>query len=149
MGPIAEVRTRPRCKNCRYFTVFKDNRHSGVCHRLGIDLLLREDLRFDEDLVQAGILQADVCINPGSTVNDNQPDSQVLHVRVLEGFGCVRHEFANRIECLHCGDVISSSEPHQFVRCSCGKCGVDGGLEYFDGRRIGIPDEDYIDYDDL
>jgi hypothetical protein len=41
----------------------------------------------------------------------------------------------NRIRCLTCHDVIESKYTHDFVSCKCGKCSVDGGLEYL--RRAG------------
>ncbi len=41
----------------------------------------------------------------------------------------------NVIRCKHCGDVIESRSSHDFVTCSCGKCAVDGGLDYL--RRMG------------
>lgn len=36
----------------------------------------------------------------------------------------------NRIRCKFCGDIIQSTSVHDFVRCKCGKCSTDGGLEY-------------------
>ncbi len=36
----------------------------------------------------------------------------------------------NAIQCKECGDIIESTHTHNFVRCSCGSCAVDGGLEY-------------------
>lgn len=41
----------------------------------------------------------------------------------------------NRIKCNHCNDEITSYNRHDFVMCSCGRCGVDGGLEYL--KRTG------------
>ena len=40
----------------------------------------------------------------------------------------------NRIKCLKCGDIIESTYRHDFVRCSCGACFVDGGHDYM---RVG------------
>ena len=40
----------------------------------------------------------------------------------------------NAIRCNHCGDVIESTHRHDFVRCTCGKVAVDGGLDY--ARRL-------------
>ena len=40
----------------------------------------------------------------------------------------------NCIQCKACGEVIESKSIHDFVSCSCGKCSVDGGLEYL--RRV-------------
>ncbi|MBR3780096.1 MAG: hypothetical protein IKK63_02710 [Clostridia bacterium] len=36
----------------------------------------------------------------------------------------------NAIQCKLCGDIIESTYTHNFVRCSCGSCAVDGGLDY-------------------
>jgi hypothetical protein len=36
----------------------------------------------------------------------------------------------NSIKCNHCNDEIESKHVHDFVRCKCGKVGVDGGLAY-------------------
>lgn len=40
----------------------------------------------------------------------------------------------NCIRCNHCGDVIVSKHRHDFVRCQCGVCAVDGGTDYI--RRL-------------
>ena len=44
----------------------------------------------------------------------------------------------NSAECLKCGDKIESRHVHDFVSCSCGNIGVDGGSHYL--RRIGTLD---------
>jgi hypothetical protein len=49
----------------------------------------------------------------------------------------------NAVRCKRCGDVIESKSTHDAVKCSCGACAVDGGLEYL--RRLGHPD----DYEEL
>ena len=36
----------------------------------------------------------------------------------------------NAIRCKLCGDVIESTNRHDYVSCSCGACAVDGGLNY-------------------
>lgn len=36
----------------------------------------------------------------------------------------------NAIRCRLCGDEIESVSRHEFVRCSCGACALDGGLDY-------------------
>lgn len=41
----------------------------------------------------------------------------------------------NCASCLSCGDILKSHHRHDFVSCSCGKIGVDGGREYI--RRVG------------
>ena len=40
----------------------------------------------------------------------------------------------NKIRCKHCGDVIESRTPHEFVTCSCRAVAVDGGHDYL--RRV-------------
>ena len=39
------------------------------------------------------------------------------------------------VTCSLCKDVISSKHRHDFVMCSCGSVGVDGGSDYF--RMVG------------
>lgn len=36
----------------------------------------------------------------------------------------------NALKCKLCGDIIESKSTHDFVRCKCGKCFVDGGKDY-------------------
>lgn len=36
----------------------------------------------------------------------------------------------NRCKCNKCGDIIESKSVHDFVRCKCGACSTDGGLDY-------------------
>lgn len=36
----------------------------------------------------------------------------------------------NAIRCKLCGDEIESNNRHDYVRCSCGACAVDGGHDY-------------------
>ena len=47
---------------------------------------------------------------------------------------------SNKIRCKSCGDIIESKTTHDFRQCSCGKCAVDGGLDYL--KRSGN-DNDY------
>lgn len=37
---------------------------------------------------------------------------------------------SNKIQCKECGEIIESVKTHDFKRCSCGSCAVDGGKEY-------------------
>lgn len=41
---------------------------------------------------------------------------------------------ANRAGCQECGDVIESTDRHDYKTCSCGNISVDGGGDYF--RRL-------------
>lgn len=34
------------------------------------------------------------------------------------------------IECPTCGDILFSRANHDFRRCTCGECAIDGGFEY-------------------
>jgi hypothetical protein len=36
----------------------------------------------------------------------------------------------NKAQCKLCGDVIQSTNRHDFVRCGCGEIAVDGGTSY-------------------
>jgi len=36
----------------------------------------------------------------------------------------------NKIQCLHCKDIIESTHRHDFKWCRCGKVSVDGGNDY-------------------
>ena len=47
----------------------------------------------------------------------------------------IRKIMCNKVKCKFCGDIIESKYPHNFVKCSCGKIAIDGGLEYL--KRIG------------
>ncbi len=67
----------------------------------------------------------------------------------------VKRLIRNRLKCNKCRDIIESKFVHNYVRCKCGACFVDGGLEY---QRIGgdltnlaewgeFPDEEEEDYE--
>ena len=43
----------------------------------------------------------------------------------------------NAIKCNHCGDIIESTDRHEFVQCSCKKVFVAGGSWY---QRVGYTD---------
>ena len=36
----------------------------------------------------------------------------------------------NAIQCKLCGDVIESTDRHNYVECKCGACAADGGHDY-------------------
>ena len=55
----------------------------------------------------------------------------------------MRKIIKNVIQCKLCGDVIESTDRHQYVTCKCGACAVDGGHDYL---RRSFRDKDcYID----
>lgn len=49
----------------------------------------------------------------------------------------------NAIQCKICGDIIESTDRHQYVKCKCGACAVDGGHDYL--RRSFTCEECYIE----
>ena len=49
----------------------------------------------------------------------------------------------NALRCKLCGDVIESKYTHDFQRCSCGKCFIDGGLSY---TRAGFDKPDDVEW---
>lgn len=51
----------------------------------------------------------------------------------------------NSIKCNLCGDIIVSRHVHDYVKCACGCCAVDGGNEYL--RRTYMHSRD--DFTDL
>ena len=48
----------------------------------------------------------------------------------------------NRGRCKLCGDIIESTDRHEFVTCRCGACSVDGGHDYL--RRC-LASQDYFE----
>ena len=50
-------------------------------------------------------------------------------------YGGIRYEqVRHAIYCKKCKETIESKEPHDFKMCSCGSCGIDGGIDC--GNRI-------------
>lgn len=49
----------------------------------------------------------------------------------------------NAIQCKLCGDIIESTDRHNYVECKCGACAVDGGHDYL--RRSYKEKDCYID----
>jgi hypothetical protein len=45
--------------------------------------------------------------------------------------------YDNKIQCALCGYIIRSKNRHDFVKCKCGECFVDGGSWY---QRYGAKD---------
>lgn len=62
--------------------------------------------------------------------------TRVLFSTVNEGYlwdiRPVGHMVLNRVQCIRCGDILTSYYNHDFKTCSCGTVSVDGGL---DGAR--------------
>ncbi len=42
----------------------------------------------------------------------------------------MRKIIKNTIQCKLCGEIIESTDRHQYVTCKCGSCAVDGGHDY-------------------
>ncbi|MDO4553915.1 MAG: hypothetical protein Q4B70_02065 [Lachnospiraceae bacterium] len=57
----------------------------------------------------------------------------------------------NRIKCNHCNDIIESTYRHDYVTCSCGRCSVDGGLDYLRRGFVDSPDDytEMSEYEDV
>lgn len=49
----------------------------------------------------------------------------------------------NAIQCKLCGEIIESTDRHQYVTCKCGACAVDGGHDYL--RRCVKDKSCYVD----
>ena len=49
----------------------------------------------------------------------------------------------NAIQCKLCKDIIESKSRHDFVKCKCGACAVDGGHDYL--RRCATNGECFIE----
>ena len=49
----------------------------------------------------------------------------------------------NCIQCKVCGKVIESKLRNDFMTCSCGRCSVDGGLEYL--RRVAETSDIFVE----
>ena len=46
-----------------------------------------------------------------------------------------------KIKCLKCNDIIESLSVHDFKKCKCGACFIDGGDQY---TRIGGNPDDIV-----
>lgn len=42
----------------------------------------------------------------------------------------MRKIIKNAIQCNLCGNIIESTDRHDYVECKCGACAVDGGHDY-------------------
>lgn len=62
------------------------------------------------------------------TIESKPPRERILH---------------NRIRCNLCGDIIESYLLHDFIRCGCAACAVDGGHYYL--RRICSSEDCYTE----
>ena len=52
-----------------------------------------------------------------------------------------RRIIRNQVKCKRCGDIIESRSTHEYVTCSCGAVGVDGGHEYL--KRTFVDEDCY------
>ena len=65
----------------------------------------------------------------------------ILHAKFLRYN--MRRITKNAIQCKLCGDIIESTDRHQYLTCKCGACAVDGGHDYL---RRSFKDKDcYIE----
>ncbi len=59
-----------------------------------------------------------------------------------EGGKAVKQKIiSNIIRCNQCGDIIKSISKHDFVKCSCGNCAIDGGNDYLRRYLLNSPDD--------
>ena len=49
----------------------------------------------------------------------------------------------NAIRCNICGNEIESTTRHEYVKCKCGACAVDGGHNYL--KRVSMDESHYTD----
>lgn len=49
----------------------------------------------------------------------------------------------NKVQCKICNDIIESKYTHDVKHCSCGRIGVDGGLDYL--KRTFDNENDFIE----
>lgn len=56
---------------------------------------------------------------------------------------CMMKIIKNAIQCKLCGEIIESTDRHQYVTCKCGACAVDGGHDYL--RRCFNDKNCYVD----
>ena len=49
---------------------------------------------------------------------------------LLQGDASMRKIIKNAVQCKLCGEIIESTDRHQYVTCKCGACAVDGGHDY-------------------
>ena len=52
------------------------------------------------------------------------------HLKYSAGGAGMRKIIKNAIQCKLCGEIIESTDRHQYVTCKCGACAVDGGHDY-------------------
>lgn len=57
----------------------------------------------------------------------------------------MRKIIKNAIKCNHCHEIIVSRHRHDFVRCKCGRCFVDGGHDYLRRGFVSSMEEDYTE----
>ena len=55
----------------------------------------------------------------------------------------MRKIIINTIQCKLCGEIIESTDRHQYVSCRCGTSAVDGGHDYL--RRCSKDKDCYTD----
>ena len=81
---------------------------SGIC---GFDPTYCLEIAYNEIKERKGTT------SNGTFVKEEEPEPE-------------RKLIANKCKCNKCGDIIESKSVHDFVRCKCGECSTDGGLDY-------------------
>ena len=62
----------------------------------------------------------------------------------------MRKIIKNAMRCMLCGDIIESTDRHNYVECKCGACAVDGGHDYLKRSFSGAsPEECYEDLSEV
>lgn len=76
--------------------------------------------------------------------NDKRYTAEEVFGRLRGKTVKMRKIIKNAVKCNHCGDIIVSEHRHDFVRCKCGCCTVDGGHDYLK-RGFVNSKEDYTE----
>ena len=88
-------------------------------------------------------------------VRDKSPEEQAA-LAFIQGdilYPKVKRYLRNRCKCTRCGDIIESTDRHNFVRCECGTIFTDGGLDYLrrgykeegDIEDMSVENPDYVE----
>lgn len=68
---------------------------------------------------------------------ENDPDTFTIIVSGMDADEMEKYRYQKGMYCPDCKDVIYSVMRHDYRHCSCGKCMVDGGKDYFKTNMAG------------
>jgi hypothetical protein len=71
------------------------------------------------------------------TVTDPVEQKEVLMIAGMDADEMEEYRYQNGLWCPDCNEVIYSVNRHDYRKCSCGKCTVDGGKDYFRTNMAG------------